>query len=202
MLLGRLYFATDVLRNGKVVILGAEGTDPNATFTPIGETYDPTQPFDPSDPTAGWSPITDSAGDSNSAIISSLDESPSEVLSDGTILIDNKGVTPTQIYNPSSTGQWFGGSSLQKIRPSGEQTWVKLADGSILAMEVDSLGNSVAERFFQGSDYTQDHWDDEGAVVDGSGNAIQLWTVHPAAPTVVETGAGVLRSGWTRVLHG
>jgi hypothetical protein len=179
----RLYYASDVLPNGDVLVAGGEdalplnpdGTEPQnkvELYDPIANTWKGEDDFNIPGQTDPF-----------------LGDAPSEVLSDGTVLFGEPLTTQTQIFDPSqpSGQQWVVSPSLIKREASSEQGWVKLPDGSIVTTAVGAGGATVVERFFQGTTVSQDQWVEEGPAIDGGGNPIQLWNTG-----LDETGPGVL----------
>jgi hypothetical protein len=182
----RQYYASDMLPNGDLLAAGGEYALP---LNP-DDTY-PTNKVELYDPVANtWTQEDDFTLSGQTDPY--LGDVPSEVLADGTVLFGEKLATQTEIFDPSqpSGHQWVASPSLVKDEVSGEQSWVKLPDGSIVTTAVAGVGRAtVAERFNQGATVSQDQWVEEGPAIDGSGNPIQLWNT-----SLGETGPGVLLS--------
>lgn len=136
----RLYFASGVLKDGRVYAVGGEVSDPEDS--PLGEIFDPL--------TNVWSPINKPEslnfirGDASSC-----------VLADGRVLFGNLHVTQefpvrSALWDPS-TGSWyvagtaFGTSADTKVSDCNEETWTLLPDGSVLTVEVWNA--PAAERY-------------------------------------------------------
>jgi len=116
----RLYFASDVLPNGKVFIAGGE----------YGTGEDTAEVYDPSSDTWTYAPTTTS-------LVQDFEDSISTVLPNGNVLVAP--VTPenyggTVIYN-TAFNSWSAGPTLFRGYDQAEASWVKLADGSILTID-------------------------------------------------------------------
>jgi hypothetical protein len=131
MSLERLDFPSNVLSDGRVLVLGGEYTGPSNewTRTNTGEIYDPT--------TDAWAPIQDFPKPY-------LGDDPTEVLPGGTVLAGSPTDYNTYIYDPLS-GNWSFAANKPLSDSSGEETWVKLPDDSILSYDVWADGG--AERY-------------------------------------------------------
>jgi len=117
----RLYYASAVLADGRVLVSGGEysnaGSETNAT-----EIYDPVRDTWTSiSAPAGWGRVGDAA---------------CCVLADGRILMGNLDDTRTAIFDPS-TNTWTAGPN--KGTSSSEESWVLLADGSVLTVRCNSM---------------------------------------------------------------
>ena len=116
----RVYFASQVLTDGRVFVAGGEYG--SGEF--LGETYDPLSDSWKMAPATG-----NLFGDANS-----------EMLPNGRILVatDSEGWTGTMIFNPISntwiTGPFSNGNH-------DETAWVKLADNSLLFIDVDTTSS-------------------------------------------------------------
>ncbi|HUJ08579.1 MAG TPA: kelch repeat-containing protein [Verrucomicrobiae bacterium] len=124
----RLYYSSQVLKDGRVFVAGGEyGSATNVT---TAEVYDPQSNT--------WT-LTPASGQS-------FLDSTSEILPDGTVLIAP--VIPsvyggTVIYDPVSN-TWLAGPNLYRGYDQDEASWVKLSDNSILA--IDPFGTNT-ERY-------------------------------------------------------
>jgi hypothetical protein len=123
----RLYYASAVLKDGRVIASGGEysdaGSETNAT-----ETYDPVlDAWTSIAPPAGWSRIGDAA---------------SSVLPDGTLLLGNLDDTRTALFDPVS-GAWHPGPD--KEDQSSEESWVLLPDQTVLTVEC--MGHPKSEKY-------------------------------------------------------
>jgi len=125
----RLYFSSDVLRDGRVLIAGAEygtGTNSAEVYDPVGNTWTTTPP-----PPGGQTRFFDSI---------------SKILPDGNVLVSPVGPATsggTVIYSPVAN-TWSVGPTLFRGFYQDEASWVKLPDDSILT--VDPFGTS-SERY-------------------------------------------------------
>ncbi|HEX3151629.1 MAG TPA: hypothetical protein VHR66_26380 [Gemmataceae bacterium] len=138
MNLGRLFFPTAMLPDGRVFAIGGEYSTPN--FTNTAEIYNPV--------TNTWTNVA-------SFPQAQFGDDPIELLQNGQILAGYVVGAQTYRYNPS-TNTWAAtaGSKLRGDR-SDEESWVKLPDGSILSYDIfasDSTGVFHAQRYVPTSD--------------------------------------------------
>jgi hypothetical protein len=123
----RLYYASAVLRDGRVFVAGGEYSDAGSE-TSTAEIYDPLlDSWTVIAPPAGWSSIGDA---------------PCCVLADGRVLIGNSADNKTAIYDPA-TGAWTAAASKEDL--SSEESWVLLPDGSVVTAEC--AGHPKSERY-------------------------------------------------------
>ncbi len=167
MKLARLFYNSDVLPSGKVLVLGGEysGRYSAQTETNGGEIYDPVA--------RTWTKIAPFPQHH-------LGDAPTEVLADGTVLVASPTNSQTYIYHPSSN-TWTQTGDMQFGDTSSEEDWVKLPDGSILTYDISSSiasGVPTAQRYVP----AQHQWVSAG----------QLPVVLSSARVGYELGAGVL----------
>src|SRR5262249_21259315 len=123
----REYYASQVLKDGRVLVAGGEyGTGGNNS-----EVYNPV--------TNTWSPTGATLG-------VGFGDAISEILPDGRVLVSPVGWLPlpaftTVIYNPASNS-WAAGPVSAGYQ--NEVSWVKLPDNSILTIDINSTN---AERY-------------------------------------------------------
>jgi hypothetical protein len=146
----RQFFASGVLKDGKVFAIGGEYSDAG-NDTPLGETFDPT--------TNKWSQLN--KPDSFSWI---QGDASCSVLPDGRVLLGsliNRTTVPadqtTAIYDPSNinnlwteAGKKFGTSTQTKVSGPSEETWTLLPDGTVLTVEV--WNPNATEKYLPASD--------------------------------------------------
>ncbi|MBL8765315.1 MAG: immunoglobulin domain-containing protein [Phycisphaerae bacterium] len=135
----RLYYPSQVLRDGRVFVAGGE----YGTGGPFAEIYDPTTNVWTAlaIPASLWNPATDDFYDCNS-----------EILPDGSVLL--MPVFPHTSgraikYTPS-TNTWSSGGTLFRGTYQDEATWVKLPDNTILTLDPfghNTYGNNPSERY-------------------------------------------------------
>ena len=135
----RLYYSSQVLQDGRVFVAGGEYGSGGKT----GEIYDPL--------TNTWTALP-------AQHFGSFSDSGSETLPNGNVLIAP--VAPatsgyTIIFNPS-TNSWSQGPKLFRGGSADEQSWLKLADGSILSVD----GANTSERYIP----SLNRWVNDGAV--------------------------------------
>jgi hypothetical protein len=113
----RLYYASAVLRDGRVFFAGGEYSDAGSETT-AAEIFDPVIDYWRDIPSpAGWSAVGDA---------------PCCVLPDGRVLVGSIETTETAIFDPVSE-TWTAAAA--KDDRSSEETWVLLQDETVLAVE-------------------------------------------------------------------
>jgi hypothetical protein len=123
----RLYYASAVLSDGRVIVCGGEYSDAGSE-TNTGEIYDPiADAWTVVTPPAGWTRIGDAA---------------SCLLPDGRLMIGDLDDTRTAIYDPVA-GAWSAGPN--KGDRSSEETWTLLPDQTVLTVQCSNVPN--AEKF-------------------------------------------------------
>jgi hypothetical protein len=113
----RLYYASAVLRDGRVIVVGGEYSDAGSE-TNTAEIYDPV--WD------SWSVISGPPG------WVSVGDAPCCVLPDGRFLLGSIDDTQTAIYDPTSNS-WI--AAANKDDKSSEETWTLLPDQTVLSVE-------------------------------------------------------------------
>ncbi len=146
--LEREWYASNVLPDGRVLVVGGEDSGPQGqmNFTNTGEIYDPTAD--------AWTPIRNFPA-------RQFGDDPSEELPDGRVLAGYLLGGQTYIYNPASDSWNFAAFKARNDR-SDEETWVKLPDDSILSYDVfdASATTAHAQRYLP----AQNQWVDAGDV--------------------------------------
>lgn len=123
-------FASAVLADGRLVIVGGEYNNGNFTLTNLGAVYDPKANTWTNLPApTGWTYIGDS---------------PSVVLPNGNFLVGNKLTESMAVLNPK-TMTWTVLTTSGKSDFFAEEGWTLMPGGSILTMDVKNAPNS--ERF-------------------------------------------------------
>jgi hypothetical protein len=119
---GRQWFASHVLQNGNVWILGGEysGDNMQANWTNTGEIYDTLKD--------SWSPITNHPE-------SRYGDVPSMLLDGGRIFTGSLSTNKTWFYD-IATNSWSAGANKFYPDRSDEEAWVKLANGSLMTYDV------------------------------------------------------------------
>ncbi len=132
MSLQRLYFASNVLPDGRVLVLGGEysGSQGQTNWTHTAEIYDP---------------AADSWRSAASFPQARFGDDPSAMLPDGRVLAGYLNGPQTYIYDPSANTWTETGDKADNDR-SDEETWVKLPDDSILSYDI--FNNGHAQRYY------------------------------------------------------
>ncbi|MCL1869104.1 MAG: hypothetical protein FWF90_01680 [Promicromonosporaceae bacterium] len=134
----RQFFASGVLKDGRVFVVGAEYSDAaGGGSTPLGEIFDPT--------TNTWSPMNKPTP-SFDFIYS---DAVSCVLPDGRVIFGSKGGPRTAIWDPvldlwTESGLAFGTSATNtKLGSTNEESWCLLAEGTVLTVETFNTPNTM-----------------------------------------------------------
>jgi hypothetical protein len=167
MNLQRLYYGSNVLPDGRVFVMGGEfsGSALTENLTNTGEIYNPVANT--------WSTIATFPQ-------TQFGDDPTQVLADGRILAGYRNSSLTYLYNPSNNSWSLTGTKLRGD-PSGEETWLKLPDGSILSYDVwtESGGTGHAQRYIPSSGT----WVDAGTVPTPSVTAAASWAAESGSQT-------------------
>jgi hypothetical protein len=128
-----LYYASGILRDGRLMIAGGEYNNGVLTQLLAAEIYDPIADAWTSLPTpAGWARIGDA---------------PGCVLPDGRFFLGQITTRQTAIYDPVSNAWTAAGD---KISRCGEESWSLLPDGTINAVDCSNAPN--AEKYIIAAD--------------------------------------------------
>jgi hypothetical protein len=132
MNIARRFFGSDVLTDGRVMILGGEDSGPSGdrNWTNSGEIYDP---------------VIDKWSDMASFPHAYAGDITTETLPDGRVIAGNPFGPETEIYNPA-INRWTPGPLKLNGDVSNEETWVKLPDGSILSYNINQ-SPQTAQRY-------------------------------------------------------
>jgi hypothetical protein len=129
-----LYFASAVLKNGRVFVAGGEYEDGMEWDLLAAEIYNPDSDY--------WSVAKLPPGWPN------VGDAPSCMLPDGRILVGSINSPRTAIYDPDDN-TWTAAAD-KKNPSSSEETWTLLPDETILAVECD--GHPGAEKYIIAAD--------------------------------------------------
>jgi len=129
---GPLYFASDVLADGRVFILGGEYNFGNPVWQSTGFIYDPVKDL--------WTPLSPPG---SPAVFG---DAGSVVLPDGTILLQDITSTTAWIFNSKTLT--FTPAKGGKLDTFDEEGFTLLPDGSVLTVDVVATPN--AERYIPG----------------------------------------------------
>lgn len=140
-----LYFASQVLPDGRVVIIGGEDNTNGQTWTNIGFMYDP---YNTSQGT--WSAqLNEPFGTGN------IGDAQSIVLQNGTMLLANISTSDAATYDPS-TLTFTAVGATGKLDRNDEEGWTMLPNGNILTVDA-GVANS-----FEILDPTTFNWGNSG----------------------------------------
>ena len=121
------FYASAVLADGRLVIVGGEYNGGNFVLTNLGAIYDPVaDAWTSLAPPVGWNYIGDS---------------PSVVLPNGQFLVGRKLDTQMAVLDPA-TLQWTAAGSAGKTDFNAEEGWTLLPDGSLLTVDVKNAPHS------------------------------------------------------------
>jgi hypothetical protein len=174
---GPLYYASAVLADGRVVVMGGEynlnDNNGNGVWSKLGAIYDPEKnEWLPLEAPFGW----DSIGDAQSV-----------VLPDGQWMLascctgDGR---QAAVLNPSTLA-WRYLSSHGKADGNDEEGWTLLPDGTVLAVDVGDVPN--AERYFPSSDVWMSAGNTPAPLTDSSSSEVGPAVLRPNG-TVFYTG--------------
>lgn len=127
-----LYYASGVLRDGRVIYTGGEYDGFSMVYLNSTEIYDPAADT--------WTSVGAPAGWAN------IGDCPGCVLPDGRWFVGRVGTNNTAIYDPVA-GTWA--AAANKINNVSEEGWSLLPDGSILS--VDGVNAPNAEKYLPSS---------------------------------------------------
>ena len=123
----RLYYASTVLRNGKIFIAGGEYTEAGYVDTNTAEIYDPVANAWTEIAGPGWANIGDA---------------PVQTLFDGTVLLGGINQSATGLYD-YMTNTWTAGGN--KPYGSDEESWALLPDQTVVTAEINN--SPFAEKY-------------------------------------------------------
>ncbi len=158
----RMYYSSSVLADGRVLVVGGEYIDGQQTEDPSAEIYDPAKNTWTNVPGPGWPMVGDA---------------PSTVLPDGRVLVGSLLDGKTAIFDPK-TNLWADGGA--KLAPAGEESWVLMANGSVLTVDCSPDRAAKAE-LWTPNDKGGGTWSDAGTL-----------PVELVQPSSEEIGPGVL----------
>ena len=147
MINSRQFFASGILRDGRVFVIGGEYSDasPTGGTTALGEYFDPK--------TNTWSAMNKPA--LFNWIVS---DAVGCTLADGRVLLGATGDNRTALWDPDTdtwvlAGTSFGASaSSSKASRTNEETWNLMPDGSVLTVEVWGITARDTERYIPATD--------------------------------------------------
>lgn len=132
---GRKYFASAVLADGRLLVCGGEYSDVSG-----GNRQDDTAKCEIYDPTTNqWTEISPPPG------VTQIGDSACCLLPNGRFLLGSFNSNATFIFDPA-TDTWV--SSAAKRDSASEETWVLMADGTVVTPQCSNIPN--AEKFVTG----------------------------------------------------
>jgi len=180
-----LYFASQVLPNGEVAIMGGEYNNGVGVWTTKGALYNPIS--------NSWTSLTAPSG------WTTIGDAESILLPTGHMMLANCCTTQQSILTLSGKTASWAATGTGKADENDEEGWVMLPDGNIL--EVDAYVNSYSKTGTNSEiyNYTTGTWSTAGSTI------VQLWDSSADCggknSASYEEGPGVLRPGgivfWT-----
>ncbi len=163
--IGRKYFASAVLADGRLLVCGGEYSDTSGSNqnddTSASEIYDPVANT--------WTAVSPPQG------VTQIGDSPCCVLADGRFLLGSFNGTSSFLRDPV-TGSWkAAGANGQKGDSGSEETWVLMGDGTVV---VPQCQNSPSAEMYIASN---DEWTADGALA-----------ASVVETSSIETGPGLL----------
>jgi len=134
---GRKYFASAILADGRLLVCGGEYSD--ATGVNTGDQTNRCEIYDPVADT--WTEINPPTN-VNGTNWQGIGDGACTLLANGTFLLGNAFDRQTAIFNPATTTWTRTGS---KINRSSEEGWVLLPDGTVIT--ANCFGHPASEKF-------------------------------------------------------
>lgn len=129
---GPLYYASAVLRDGRVVMIGGEDNTNGNTWTNIGFLFDPTA----NGGAGSWSAqLTEPFGTGN------IGDDQSVVLQDGTMLIANINNSNVASFDPSTLTFSALNPGGTKVDRNDEEGWTILPNGTVLSVDAGTVNS-------------------------------------------------------------
>jgi hypothetical protein len=170
----RLYFASAVLADGRVIVCGGEYSDASGSFS-----QDDTNTCEIYDPVANsWSTLSPPPSTANPAVTwTNIGDSPCTVLPDGTFLMASFTNTDVAKFNPA-TNSWST-LSARTVSAASEESFVLMPDNTIASVSCNNPTQTIV--------YTiaTDTW--------ANGNTLPTDITAPIPSAVNEIGPGLLR---------
>lgn len=139
---GRLFYASAVLADGRVLVSGGEYYNGQRAETTDSQIYDPVlNSWTSVKPPAGWGTVGDA---------------PCCVLADGKLIIGSNDSQRTAIFDPAS--DTFSAGPNKNDTSSEEETWTLCPDGTVLVVECEN--HPKAEKY----DPTSNKWVSAGTL--------------------------------------
>lgn len=174
----RLFYASQVLRDGRVFVLGGEYTEFGQPQTDVntGEIFDPTagpvsDQFHPElGPTGSWTSIVNPLPETHAG------DAISALLPDGRVLVGSMDTPNTHVFDPSN-GTWTNGPTRLHGDTSSEEGWVQVGDGMILSYAIQGSKPDAGQLYLPATATSPAQWVDAGQVpgsltTNGGGNIV------------------------------
>ena len=171
MVYEHIFFASQVLQDGRVFVAGGEyGAEGTAeVYDPVLNTWTPENPPVSLLDTIGTSACTISTPPT----LQDFEDMISEILPNGSVLmapVEPMHRGDTLIYNPTTKAWSSGGTLANSACHMWECSWVKLADGSILAIDT---GSQTSQRYILSLNNGQGGW------VPDADLPVSIWNQNP-----------------------
>lgn len=138
---GRKYFASAILADGRLLVCGGEYTDASGM-----NAQDESNTCEIYDPVADSWTVINPPMDSGGALWGSIGDAACTLLSNGTFLLGNSSDRRTAIFDPAANTWVQVGSKNMR---TSEESWVLLADGTVIT--ANCTGHPTSEKFVPGS---------------------------------------------------
>ena len=129
----RLYFASGVLADGRVIVCGGEYSDASGNFS-----QDDTNTCEIYDPVAdSWTSIASPPSTANpGSVWTQVGDSPCTVLPDGRFLLASLTTTDVAVFDPA-TNTWST-LAARTVGAAGEESFVLMPDGTIASVSCNT----------------------------------------------------------------
>jgi len=134
---GRKYFSSAVLADGRVLVCGGEYTDASGV-----NAADESNTCEMYDPVADTWTVIDSPKDGGGVVWPEIGDGACSLLADGTFLLGNASDSQTASFDPA-TNAWT--PSGTKVMRTSEESWTLLPDGTVITP--NCTGHPASEKY-------------------------------------------------------